>query len=165
MLEQEKLFFDAQNQGIHMYAEHNVSVDEWMRTYHSLHSAPAGAILRLCFKDQTGNVLGCMMWGRPTSRKIDQGKILELTRMCFLENTPRFIESKCLGMARKHIRKHYSQIKGLIAYSSLGAGHEGIVYQVDNWYPLGGSKGENWENRDGRINRDLSPKIRWTRSP
>ena len=109
--------------------------------------------------------MGCMMWGRPTSRKIDQTKILELTRMCFLDDTPKCTESKCLGIARKYIRKHYNQIKGLIAYSSTGAGHEGIIYQADNWYPLGGSKGGNWESRKGRVNRDISEKIRWTRSP
>ena len=99
------------------------------------------------------------------SRKIDQNAILELTRMCFIDDTPPFVESKCLGMARKYIRKHYGTVKGLIAYSSTGAGHEGIIYKADNWYALGGSAGGNWENRGNRTNRDLSQKIRWTRSP
>ncbi len=160
-----KSFPDASHKGVYLYVEHNVSVDEWLKTHHYLHSAPAGAVIRLCFKNRMGDVLGCMMWGRPTSRKIDQNKILELTRMCFVDDTPRFIESQCLAMARKHIRKHYQQVKGLIAYSSLGAGHDGIIYQADNWYPLGGSKGGSRENREGRKNRDLSQKIRWTRSP
>lgn len=73
-----------------------------------------------------------MMWGRPISRKLDQVEILELTRMCFLDDTESFVESKCLSMARKHIRKHYNGVKGLIAYSSTGQGHEGIIYKADN---------------------------------
>lgn len=124
MIEQARLFAEEEHKGVRLYVEHDTSVDEWLKENHYLHSTPAGAILRLCFKDEAGRVIGCMMWGRPTSRKIDQTAILELTRMCFVDDTPPFVESKCLGMARKHIRKHYGQIKGLIAYSSTGAGHE-----------------------------------------
>lgn len=165
MINQEKLYADAEHKGIRMYEEHDTSVDAWIKDKHYLKSTPAGAILRLCFKDEAGRVLGCMMWGRPTSRKIDQARLLELTRMCFIDDTPRFIESKCLGMARKYIRKHLCNINGLIAYSSTGAGHEGTIYRADNWYILGGSAGGNWESREGRTSRDLSPKVRWTRSP
>ncbi|WP_277669038.1 XF1762 family protein [Caproiciproducens galactitolivorans] len=165
MIEQYCLFSDAERKGIKLYIEHDTSVDEWICKNHYLHSTPAGAIIRMCFKDQTQRVIGCMMWGRPTSRKIDSDAILELTRMCFIDETPPFVESQCLGMARKHIRKYYNKIKGLIAYSSTGAGHEGIIYKADNWYMLGGSKGGSWENRENRTNRDLSLKIRWTRSP
>ena len=85
--------------------------------------------------------------------------------MCFVDDTSPFVESKSLGMARKHIRKHYGNVKGLIAYSSTGYGHEGTIYRADNWYALGGSAGGSWENRENRTNRDLSQKIRWTRSP
>ncbi len=165
MIEQVRLFADEENKGICLHVEHDISVDEWLREHHYLHSTPAGAILRLSFKDETGKVIGCMMWGRPTSRKIDQTAILELTRMCFVDDTSPFVESKSLGMARKHIRKHYGNVKGLIAYSSTGYGHEGTIYRADNWYALGGSAGGSWENRENRTNRDLSQKIRWTRSP
>lgn len=165
MIEQIKLFPDAEHKNIRLYEEHDTTVDKWIIEHHYLHSVPAGAIIRLCFKDNSERVVGCMMWGRPSSRKLDQVEILELTRMCFLDDTEQFIESKCLGMARKHIRKHYSRVKGLIAYSSTGQGHEGIIYMADNWYQLGGSKGGSWENRENRVNRDLSLKIRWTRSP
>jgi len=165
MIEQIKLFPDGEQKNVRLYVEHDTTVDNWIREYHYLHSVPAGAILRFCFKNASEEILGCMMWGRPTSRKINQKNILELTRMYFVDDTEAFIESKCLSMARKYIRKHCPNVKGLIAYSSTGAGHEGIVYQADNWYALGGQKGGNWENREHRINRDLSTKIRWTRSP
>lgn len=165
MINQMKLFPDSEHKNIKLYVEKDTSIDKWICEHHYLHSTPAGAVLRLCFENSEGKLIGGMMWGRPVSRKIDQYGIMELTRMCFIDDTEPYIESKCLGMARKYIRKYYPQIKGLIAYSSTGAGHEGIIYKADNWYALGGSKGGNWENRENRINRDISQKVRWTRSP
>ncbi len=106
------------------------------------------------------------MWGRPTSRHIDQKRILELTRMCFIDDTERFVESKALAMARKCIRKHFPEVKGCIAYSSTGQGHDGVIYQADNWFQLGITKGASWNNnvRKGRKDIDTSDKIRWVRS-
>jgi len=165
MIEQLGLFSDLERRGIHLRILHDVSVDHWVRERHYLKSAPAGAVIRMCFEDDASRLLGCMLWGHPTARKLDQEHILELTRMCFIADTPACIESKCLGMARKHIRRHYPVIKGLIAYSSSGAGHEGTVYKADNWYALGTSQGASWQTRENRTNRDLSQKTRWTRSP
>jgi hypothetical protein len=107
-----------------------------------------------------------MLWGNPTARAIDQKSILELSRMFFIDETDRFVESKSLAMARKHIRKHRPHIKGLISYSSTGQGHEGTIYQADNWFMLGKSAGSHsWETRKGRVDQDLSEKLRWVRSP
>lgn len=47
------------------------------------------------------------MWGHPTSRKLDQQHLLQLTRMYFVDDTEPYAESKALAMARKYIRKHY----------------------------------------------------------
>jgi hypothetical protein len=165
MINQTSLIPDAEHKNILLYIEHDNSVDRWIAEHHYLQSVPVGAIIRMCFKDAEHRVLGCMLWGHPTARKLDQHSIMELTRMCFINDTEPFAESKCLGMARKHIRKHHGAIKGLIAYSSTGAGHEGTIYKADNWYMLGESKSASWETRLGRVNRDLSVKIRWTRSP
>jgi hypothetical protein len=144
---------------------HDVSLDGWIRERHYLRSVPAGAVIRMCFMDSGRNIVGGMLWGHPTARKLDQKCLLELTRMFFVDDTIPYIESHCLRMARKHIRKRHPAIKGLIAYSSTGAGHEGIVYQADNWYPLGTTKSASWETRKGRVDRDPSVKTRWTRSP
>lgn len=165
-IDQMRLFPDGESKNVRLYIEHDKTVDQWLIERHYLHCVPAGAVFRMCFKDDAGRVVGCMMWGRPTSRKIDQERILELTRMHFIDDTPPFIESHCLAMARKYIRKHNNRIKGIIAYSSTGAGHEGTVYEADGWFELGsGRGGGSWESRENRTNRDLSKKIRWVRSP
>ena len=154
------------NKNIYLQVVHDTTLDDWIKERHYLKSAPLGALIKMCFKDSRHNIKGCMMWGNPTARKIDQNNVLELYRMCFTDDTEQFIESKCLAMARKHIRKHYPHVKGLIAYSSSGAGHEGTIYKADNWYVLGETKLASWQTRGGgRTDKDKSKKKRWTRSP
>lgn len=78
MIEQIKLFPDGEQKNVRLYVEHDTTVDNWIREYHYLHSVPAGAILRFCFKNASEEILGCMMWGRPTSRKINQKKYFRI---------------------------------------------------------------------------------------
>ena len=145
----------------------SAEIDQWIKKHHYLKSTPAGAVIRLEFLDDDGQRIGAMMWGRPVSPKVDQKHTLELTRMYFVDSTEHCAESKALGMARKHIRKHYPHIRGLIAYSSTMKQHEGIIYKADGWFLIGKSdspKG-SWENRRGRTNRDLSTKLKFARTP
>lgn len=83
MIEQARLFAEEEHKGVRLYVEYDTSVDEWLKENHYLHSTPAGAILRLCFKDEAGRVIGCMMWGRPTSRKIDQNRDIGINAHVF----------------------------------------------------------------------------------
>ncbi len=141
----------------------NTEVDKWIIEKHYLHSSPAGAKLRLWVKDDKHNVIGAMMWGRPTARTYDQEKILELTRMYMIDETEPFAESKALAMARKLIRKHLPKVKGLLAYSSTGENHKGTIYEADGWFALGLTDGKAW-TKEGRKNIDTSKKIRWVRT-
>lgn len=147
---------------------HSIELDRWIAEHHYLKSTPAGAVLRLEFiEDDNGKRIGGMMWGRPTAPKSDQKNLLQLTRMYFVDDTPHCAESHALSMARKYIRKHYPQIKGLITFASTGHQHEGIIYQADGWFEISRSKSPagSWENRNGRIDRDLSIKIKYCRTP
>ena len=145
---------------------HSKELDEWIKEHHYLKSARVVAKLRLWIIDDDGKIIGAMMWGQPTARVLDKESLLELTRMCFIDDTEPFVESRSLAMARKMIRKYMPKIKGLIAYSSTGQGHSGIVYQADNWFEFGRTKGESWKRKNRkREDKDISPKIRWLRSP
>ena len=146
---------------------HDTEIDHWIAERHYLKSTPAGAIVRMEFCAPDNTRLGAMMWGRPTSPKVDQENIMELTRMYFVDETEHCIESKAFAMARKYIRKHYPKIKGLIAYSSTAEDHRGTIYKADGWFKIAESRSNtgNWENRQGRRNRDLSVKIKFARSP
>lgn len=136
-----------------IFISHTTATDNWIKQHHYLHSTPAGARVRMefyipCsdayqFVQGTGvslsdldmrdgkYLVGAMMWGRPTSRKIDQKSILELTRCCFLDFMPKNTESKGLAKARAWIRTHLPEVKGLIAYSSTAEEHQGTIYLAD----------------------------------
>ncbi|MNM64185.1 hypothetical protein D3C81_755730 [compost metagenome] len=147
--------------------ERSTDLDRGIADRHYLQSVPAGAKLRLWVLDDQGKRIGAMMWGRPTARSLDRERLLELTRMCMIDETDAYVESRALSLARKHIRKHLPQIKGLLAYSSTGEGHKGTVYLADGWFPFGltDSRKQGWANRSARSDRDISRKIRWLRSP
>lgn len=145
---------------------HSKEIDKWIAKRHYLKSTPPGARLRFWIIDDKGETIGAMMWGRPSARLLNKDTLLELTRMFLINNTEPFVESRALAMARKLIRKYMPQIKGLIVYSSTGQSHSGIIYQADNWFQFGKSQGDKWtrKNRE-RADIDISPKIRWLRSP
>ena len=142
---------------------HTKEVDRYIIEHHYLHSAPAGAKLRLWTKDDAGNTIGAMMWGRPTARTYDKDRLLELTRMYMVDGTEPCAESKALGMARKLIRAQLPQVKGLIAYSSTGEAHKGIIYLADGWFAVGLTVAKAW-NKNDRKNIDTTKKIRFVRS-
>ena len=143
---------------------HTVEIDKWIAARHYLHSTPAGAVLRMEILDDDGRRIGGMMWGRNPSPKQPQSGVLCLTRMVCVDDTEPYAESRALAMARKYIRKHCPQIKGLVAYSSTGAGHEGTIYQADGWFEVSRTAGSR-DYRQGRKNIDTSVKIKWCRTP
>ena len=158
--------FDEESRGqIRVVEAHDTQVDEWIAARHYLGYAPPGARLRLWVL-QGDRIIGAMMWGRPSARHLDQRHILELTRMVFVDDTEPFVESRALALARAYIRRHFPEVKGLVAYSSTAMGHEGTVYQADGWFCVGRTEGGKWSNRTRqRRDADPSPKLKWVRSP
>lgn len=144
---------------------HSTEIDQWLAERHYMHSCPAGAVLRMEFLNDSGERIGAMLWGRNPSPKQDQKNQLCLTRMYFIDATEQFAESRALAMARKYIRKHCPRIKGVTAYSSVGAGHRGTVYMADGWFEVSRTRAGSRDTRTGRKNIDISQKVKWVRSP
>jgi hypothetical protein len=143
---------------------HTTELDKYISTNHYLKSVPAGAKLRLYVKDDNNNIIGAMMWGRPTASTYDKDKLLELTRFYMIDETEHCAESKALSMARKLIRKELPQVMGLLSYSSTGEQHKGTIYEADGWVNIGVTVKAVWNKKD-RANIDTSQKLRWFRSP
>lgn len=146
---------------------HTEDLDKFIASLHYLGYTPPGAKLRLGILENGIKVIGGMMWGRPSSRELDQEIILELTRMVFVDDTEPFVESRALSLARKHIRKHLPQVKLVLAYSDTEQDHDGIIYRADNWAPFGKAKGHRWTSTTKQERRDqaIQDKLRWVRSP
>lgn len=168
---QTELILDREQLGkrIHLHEAHDQELDRWIAERHYLQSVPCGARLRLWIMDQNRDVIGAMMWGRPSARLLNQETILELTRMYFIDDTERFVESRALALSRKWIRKRFPTVKLLLSYSSTGYGGDkcGRVFAADNWCQFGTTKGGSWKRvkREKRADKDTSDKLRWVRSP
>jgi hypothetical protein len=109
-----------------------------------------------------------MLLGRPAARSLDADRILELTRMYFVDEAPPNTESRALAMMRRHVRRWYPGVRLLLAYSDPEQGHTGIVYEADGWAPFGktkGATGYGWKSRQGRRDTPCGPKLRWVRTP
>ncbi len=146
---------------------HTTDIDKFIASIHYLGYTPAGAKLRLGILENGIKIIGAMMWGRPSSRNLNQEKILELTRMVLVDDTDEFAESHSLSLARRYIRKHHPQVKLLIAYSDPAQKHNGGIYEADNWCEFGYTSGGMWTSISKPNRRDMSPskKLRWARSP
>jgi len=146
---------------------HTTDLDKFISSIHYLGYTPAGAKLRLGVLEDGIKVIGAMMWGRPSSKSLDQEKILELTRMVMVDDTDKFAESHSLALARKYIRQHHPQVKLVIAYSDPEQNHDGGIYEADNWCELGYTDGGVWTSISKPNRRDAAQgkKLRWVRSP
>ncbi len=138
----------------------------WIKAFHYTGATPPGYRVALEFLEGK-HLIGGMLLGRPTSRELHPNLILELTRMVFIDDTPKNTESQALGMMRKWVRCWMQEIRLLLAYSDPSVGHQGIVYLADGWAPFGMTHNSKigWRNRPNRRAEQPSRKQRWVRTP
>lgn len=139
----------------------------WIKERHYTKRTPPWVVLALEFQ-VSAQVVGAMILGRTSARKIDQSKILELTKMYFVDEMPVNTESRGLAMMRKYVRIWLPNIRLLVAYSDPSVGHEGKVYEADGWAQFGqtGKKtGHGWKSRPNRNEDPVTSKLRWVRTP
>jgi hypothetical protein len=150
---------------LRLVVSHSKELDNWIATRHYLGYCPPGAKLRL-WVFIGSQIIGAIMFGRPSARPYDNGTVWELTRFIFIDDTPHCTESRVLAMTRKYIRKHFPQVKGLVSYSSPAFDHHGVIYRADNWFKLGWTRGGTWDSKShpDRRNKDITKKDRWVRS-
>ena len=48
---------------------HTTELDRWIADRHYLHTAPAGAVIRMEIMDDEGSRIGGMMWGKESQPK------------------------------------------------------------------------------------------------
>lgn len=144
---------------------------DWIAANHYLKSCPPGFVHLYEITNGTG-LIGGMLLGRPSAKQYDPDRILQLHRLFFIDETEPFVESHALALMRKHVRVWLPQIKGLLSYSDPTIGHEGKIYEADNWCPLGMTDehwgygwAKGWHSREDRHEYRISKKLRWFRSP
>ena len=143
---------------------------EWIKERHYLKSCPPGYIAALEFLEGRARV-GGMLIGRPASRSYDADKVIELTRVYFVDEAPTNTESHGLSMMRHWVRKWLPSVRLIVSFSDPSVGHKGKIYDADGWAPFGMTSGvqsqrSGWKSRDGRrIEGQYHKKQRWVRTP
>lgn len=73
--------------------------DAYIRQHHRHHGVPVGALWRQAVHDESGEIVGVAVTGRPVARALDDGLTVEVTRLC-TNGTPNAC-SMLYGAARK----------------------------------------------------------------
>lgn len=88
-------------------------------------------------------LIGAMMYGEPAMNNQSQkynkenpNKVLELRRLCCIDDTPKNTESYFIGKTLKWLRKN-TDYQTIISYSDLSFGHEGTIYKATNFKMVG----------------------------
>ena len=111
---------------------------------HYLGSFPGGAVLSLgMFVGYRLLGVAVLGVGPPNVHRIFRGarreQVLCLARFCLDDQLPRNSESRTLSVILRHLRRHQSTVKAIVAYSDPAAGHTGAIYRAAGFYYLGPS--------------------------
>jgi hypothetical protein len=149
-------------------------VKPFIEKWHYSHSV-RGLQISQCFglfgEDMFGlpKLIGGMIYGVPSSRMGQKsvrygnkpGKVLELKRLCCIDDTPTNTESYFIGKTLKWLSKN-TDYQVVVSYADPDYGHSGTIYKASNFihYGMTGTDkvlmvdGEKYHRRF--INRDFS---------
>lgn len=93
-----------------------------------------------CFKltDVNGNIIGAMIYGKIGMANVwkkyakKENELIELKRLCCIDNTPKNTESYFIGYTLRWLRRH-TTIKTVISYADTTYAHVGTIYRASNF--------------------------------
>jgi hypothetical protein len=97
-----------------------------------------------CFKllDADGNMIGAMIYGKIAMANVwkkyaqQESELIELKRLCCIDNTPKNTESFFIGHTLRWLKKN-TGIKTVISYADMTYSHEGTIYKASNFVYCG----------------------------
>ena len=102
-----------------------------------------GLISDYCFKlTKEGKLIGAMIYGRFAMAGVwskyatSQEDVIELRRLCCIDDTPKNTESFFIGWTLRYLKRH-TQIKTVISYADNEEGHIGTIYKASNFSKIG----------------------------
>ncbi|QBZ69964.1 DNA modification [Enterococcus phage vB_EfaS_Ef5.2] len=113
-------------------------IEEWHYT-HSINGLQSSYCFGLYCGDE---LIGAMIYGglgmANVWKKYGETKeeVLELRRLCLIDDTKRNAESYFIGKTLKWLRKN-TTVKTIVSYADPNHGHEGIIYKATNFTLVG----------------------------
>jgi hypothetical protein len=99
-----------------------------------------GLTTDFCFKliDTDGNMIGAMIYGKIAMANVwkkyasNEFELIELKRLCCIDNTPKNTESFFIGNTLRWLKKN-TKIKTVISYADTTYSHDGTIYKASNF--------------------------------
>ena len=117
-------------------------IKDFIEEWHYSHNIN-GLLSDYCFKLMDGDkMVGAMIygglgmancWKKYAEKKED---VIELRRLCCIDDTPKNTESYFIGRTLKWLKKN-TAIKKVISYADNTYNHRGTIYQASNFQHLG----------------------------
>lgn len=102
-----------------------------------------GLRIDFCFRLMNGDtMIGAMIYGKMAMancwKKYAELEVdvIELRRLCCIDDTPKNTESYFIGKTLKWLRKNTS-IKRVVSYADPSFGHTGVIYKASNFQHIG----------------------------
>ncbi len=144
----------------------------WFIKKHHYSGSTRGLHISYCFglfregKFGLPEMIGAMIYGIPAMPNVgakyypkDPDVVLELNRLCCIDDTPTNTESFFIGQTLKWIKQNTSY-KVIVSFADTGQGHEGTIYKATNFTYFGMTGGATQLIADGEVyhSRMLSKK-------
>ena len=117
-------------------------IREFVEIYHYSQNVN-GVKTQCCFKLMNGeNLIGAAIFAKLGMANVwkkysnNENDILELRRLCCIDDTPKNTESWFISRCIKYIRQH-TQVKYILSYADPNHSHRGIIYQALSFEYLG----------------------------
>tara|TARA_R110000850_G_scaffold223373_1_gene349077 strand:+ start:225 stop:812 length:588 start_codon:yes stop_codon:yes gene_type:complete len=126
-----------------------------------------GCIADYCFAMFNGeDMIGAAFFGRMAmagqwKRFSDkESNVIELRRLCCIDETPKNTESYFIGRMLRWLKKN-TDIHIVVSYADAEYGHSGVIYKASNFDYLGKSKGARVIMHNGRRYHDKAIRTKY----
>jgi hypothetical protein len=120
-----------------------LEISKFIETWHYSNSIN-GCITDYCYAlyDEKGEMKGAMFYGRMAMANqwkrfsSSPDDVIELRRLCCVDDTPKNAESYFIGKSLKLLRKDWMKGGIVVSYSDKEFNHYGIIYKASNFKQL-----------------------------
>ena len=121
---------------------HRKEITTFIETWHyskNINGVISDYSFKLIDKDQ---IIGAMIYGRIAMANVwkkyvnSENELIELRRLCCIDDTPKNTESYFIGYTLRWLKKN-SKIKKVISYADETYNHSGTIYKASNFKHIG----------------------------
>ena len=127
-----------------------------------------GVMSSHCFKlmNTNGEIVGAALFGsmgmaNTWKRYVDDPKkIIELRRLCLIDDTPKNAESYLIGKCMRWLKQN-TQVTHVISYADMTHNHTGVIYQATNFRKMGMTAPGRMIEHEGRLWHDKTIRTKY----